>query len=169
MQRSLGRRAMGKLGPASFVPPNGGQPLTKPPTPDTPDSSNPLSSLLLSEVSEVSEVKRVVREETQATTHALSLKRFAPKNPATPDISDTPLQHQGLRPSCLRTETPDTPDTPDRTPARTPDTDLMARPSRPPNPNACIHCGKHCVPSDLESWIRPDGRWTHLECGLTQP
>jgi hypothetical protein len=45
----------------------------------------------------------------------------------------------------------------------------VARSPKPPDPNACCPCGKHCVPSNLENWIRPNGRWAHLECELAQP
>jgi hypothetical protein len=34
------------------------------------------------------------------------------------------------------------------------------------NPNACVHCGEHCPPSDLENIPMPDGRWAHLTCEL---
>jgi hypothetical protein len=38
------------------------------------------------------------------------------------------------------------------------------------NPNACVHCGEHCPPSDTANSIRkPDGSWYHLECELAQP
>jgi predicted P-loop ATPase len=37
-------------------------------------------------------------------------------------------------------------------------------------PNACVHCGEHCAPSDTASSVlRSDGRWYHLECNLAQP
>jgi hypothetical protein len=35
-----------------------------------------------------------------------------------------------------------------------------------PNPNACVHCGRHCSPGDLGSWPGADGRWVHLDCDL---
>jgi hypothetical protein len=35
-----------------------------------------------------------------------------------------------------------------------------------PNPNACVHCGRHCSPGDLGSWLGADGRWVHLDCDL---
>jgi hypothetical protein len=169
MQRSLGRRAMGKLGPASFVPskepPDEGQGRTKPPKVGQVGQANHLPYIPLSDLSYLSGVKKVLREETQATTHALSLKRFAPKTPDRPDRSDTPLQRQGLRPSKGRTATPDTLDRSDSSQGH----DAMARPSRPPSPNACAYCGKHCEPSKLENWIMPNGRWVHLDCELAQP
>jgi phage/plasmid-associated DNA primase len=38
------------------------------------------------------------------------------------------------------------------------------------DPNACIHCGEHCAPSDTANSIRrSDSRWYHLECELAQP
>jgi hypothetical protein len=38
------------------------------------------------------------------------------------------------------------------------------------NPNACIHCGDPCSPSDTANSIpKPDGRWAHLDCELAQP
>jgi predicted P-loop ATPase len=43
-------------------------------------------------------------------------------------------------------------------------------PARGRDPNACIHCGKHCSPSDTANSVqKPDGRWAHLGCELAQP
>jgi predicted P-loop ATPase len=38
------------------------------------------------------------------------------------------------------------------------------------DPNACVHCGRHCSPADTANSIRrSDGRWVHLGCELAQP
>ncbi len=46
-------------------------------------------------------------------------------------------------------------------------TELDEEPEEPRfNPNACIYCGDHCPPSDLENILMLDGQWEHLSCAL---
>jgi hypothetical protein len=93
--------------------------------------------------------------------------------------AENPLKWGDFQSRAEHSFTPDTPDTPDNSIKNKElpchggvterDTPLTEPAARRFNANACIHCGRHCVPSNLENWIGPDGWWVHLDCELAQP
>jgi hypothetical protein len=80
----------------------------------------------------------------------------------------TPDRSGGVPPRTLMKKVVTTGDTGDRPQSAPPPWGLNG--ARAADPNACIHCGGHCAPSDtVNSVLRSDGRWYHLECDLAQP